>query len=130
MYIIGVFRRTALWAMLLTILGSISMRDPEMLYMLVIFGAAYLLFVLRHLLAFKIEKSRRSAGEAYVSALGYDLAAPFSKIGTFLAVITKKWIIRDDSKFHNFVDGLQVVTGGIWSIAIWGIAIFFIMNMI
>jgi len=130
MYIIGVFRRTALWAMLLTILGSISMRDPEMLYMLVIFGAAYLLFVLIHLLACKIEKSRRSAGEAYVSALGYDLAAPFSKIGTFLAVITKKWIIRDDSKFHNFVDGLQVVTGGIWSIAIWGIAIFFIMNMI
>lgn len=130
MYIIGVFRRTALWAMLLTILGSISMRDPEMLYMLVIFGAAYLLFVLIHLLAFKIEKSRRFAGEAYVSALGYDLAAPFSKIGTFLAVITKKWIIRDDSKFHNFVDGLQVVTGGIWSIAIWGIAIFFIMNMI
>lgn len=130
MYIIGVFRRTALWAMLLTILGSISMRDPEMLYMLVIFGAAYLLFVLIHLLACKIEKSRRSVGEAYVSALGYDLAAPFSKIGTFLAVIIKKWIIRDDSKFHNFVDGLQVVTGGIWSIAIWGIAIFFIMNMI
>ena len=130
MYIIGVFRRTALWAMLLTILGSISMRDPEMLYMLVIFGAAYLLFVLIHLLAFKIGKSRRSAGEAYVSALGYDLAAPFSKIVTFLAVITKKWIIRDDSKFHNFVDGFQVVTGGIWSIAIWGIAIFFIVNMI
>lgn len=130
MYIIGVFRRTALWAMLLSILGSISMGDPEMLYMLVIFGAAYLLFVLIHLLACKIGKSRRSAGEAYVSALGYDLAAPFSKIGTFLAVITKKWIIRDDSKFHNFVDGLQVVTGGIWAIAIWGIAIFFIVNMI
>lgn len=98
--------------------------------MLVIFGAAYLLFVLIHLLACKIGKSRRSAGEAYVSALGYDLAAPFSKIGTFLAIITKKWIIRDDSKFHNFVDGLQVVAGGIWSIAIWGIAIFFIVNMI
>ena len=130
MYIIGVFRRTALWAMLLTILGSISMGAPEMLYMLVIFGAVYLLFVVIHLLACKIGKSRRSAGEAYVSALGYDLAAPFSKIGTFLAVITKKWIIRDDSKFHNFVDGLQVVTGGIWSIAIWGIAIFFIVNMI
>ena len=130
MYIIGVFRRTALWAMLLSILGSISMGDPEMLYMLVIFGAAYLLFVLIHLLACKIGKSRRSAGEAYVSALGYDLAAPVSKIGTFLAVITKKWIIRDDSKFHNFVDGLQVVTGGIWAIAIWGIAIFFIVNMI
>ena len=116
--------------MLLTILCSVSMRDPEILYMLVIFGAAYLLFVLIHLLACKIGKSRLSAGEAYISALGYDLAAPFSKIGTFFAVITKKWIIRDDSKFHNFVDGLQVVTGGIWAIAIWGIAIFFIVNMI
>ncbi len=116
--------------MLLTILGSVSMRDPEILYMLVIFGAAYLLFVLIHLLACKIGKSRLSAGEAYISALGYDLAAPFSKIGTFFAVITKKWIIRDDSKFHNFVDGLQVVTGGIWAIAIGGIAIFFIVNMI
>ena len=129
-YIIGVFRRTALWAILLTILGSISMGDPGILSMLVIFGAAYLLFVLIHLLACKISKSSRSAGESYVSALGADLAAPFSKIGTFLAVITKKWIIRDDSKFHNFVDGLQVVTGGIWAIAVWGIAIFFIVNMI
>lgn len=130
MYIIGAFRRTALWAMLLTILGSISMKAPDMLYMLVIFGGAYLLFVLIHLLACKISKSRRSAGEAYVSALGYDLAAPFSKIGTFIAVITKKWIIRDNSRFHNFTDGLQVVTGGIWSIIIWGIAIFFIINML
>lgn len=92
-YIIGVFRRTALWAMLLIILGSISMKDPEMLSGLVIFGAAYLLFVLIHLFACKIGKSSRSAGEAYASALGSDLAAPFSKIGTFIAVITKKWII-------------------------------------
>ena len=89
MYIIGLFRRTALWAMLLTILGSISMRSPDMLYMLVILGGAYLLFVLIHLLACKISKSSRSAGESYVSALGYDLAAPFSEIGTFIAVITK-----------------------------------------
>ena len=129
MYIIGAFRRTALWAMLLTILGSISMRAPDMLYMLVIFGGAYLLFVLIHLLACKISKRRRSAGEAYVSALGYDLAAPFSKIGTFIAVITKKWIIRDNSRFHNFTDSFQVVAGGIWAIIIWGIAIFFIINM-
>lgn len=129
-YIIGVVRRTALWAMLLTILGSISMGNPGILSMLVIFGAAYLLFVLVHLLACKIGKSSRSVGEAYVSALGHDLAAPFLKIGTFLAVITKKWIIRDDSKFRNFVDGLQTVTGGIWAIVIWGIAIFFIVNML
>ena len=124
MYIIGLFRRTALWAMLLTILGSISMRSPDMLYMLVILGGAYLLFVLIHLLACKISKSSRSAGESYVSALGYDLAAPFSEIGTFIAVITKKWIIHDDSKFHNFIDGFQVVIGGIWAIIVWGIAIY------
>lgn len=129
MYIIGVFRRTSLWAMLLTILGSISMRAPDMLYMLVIFGGAYLLFVLIHLLACKISKSRRSAGESYASALGYDLAAPFSKIGMLIAVITKKWIIRDNSRFHNFIDGFQVITGGIWAIIVWGIAIFFIINM-
>lgn len=129
MYIIGALRRTALWAMLLTVLGYISMRAPDMLYMLVIFGGAYLLFVLIHLLACKLSKSRRSAGEAYVSALGYDLAAPFSKLGTFLAVITKKWIIRDNSRLHNFTDGFQVVAGGIWAIIVWGIAIFFIINM-
>ena len=129
MYIIGVFRRTALWAMLLTILGAISMRALDMLYMLIIFGGAYLLFVLIHLLACKISKSSRSAGESYISALGYDLVAPFSKIGTFIAVITKKWIIRDNSGFHNFIDGFQVVAGGIWAIVIWGIAIFFIINM-
>lgn len=129
MYIIGVFRRTALWAMPLTILGAISMRALDMLYMLIIFGGAYLLFVLIHLLACKISKSSRSAGESYISALGYDLVAPFSKIGTFIAVITKKWIIRDNSRFHNFIDGFQVVAGGIWAIIIWGIAIFFIINM-
>lgn len=129
-YIIGVFRRTALWAMLLIILGSISMGSLGILSMLVILGAFYLLFVLIHLLACKIGKSSRSAGEAYISALGHDLAAPFSKLVTFLSTITKKWIIRDDSKFHNFVDGLQVVTGGIWAIAVWGIAIFFIVNLL
>lgn len=129
-YIIGVFRRTALWAMLLTILGSISMGDPEMLFMLVTFGTVYLLFVLIHLLTCKIGKSSRSAGEVYVSALGHDLVAPFSKIGMFVAVITKKWNIRDCSKFHNFVDWLQVVTDGIWAIIIWIIAIIFIVNIV
>lgn len=129
-YIIGILRRTALWAIFLTILGSISMGGPDMLYSLVVFGGAYLFFVLIHLLACKIQKSRRSAGEAYLSALGQDLVAPFSKIGMFIAVITKKWIICDNSKMHNFMDGLQVVTGGIWAIVIWGIAIFLVLNMI
>ena len=130
MYIIGAFRRTALWAMLLSILGSISMKNPEMLYMLKILGPTYLFFVLVQLLFCKGGKSHRSADEVYISTLGYDLTAPFSKIGTFFAVITNNWIIQDDSKFHNFIDKLQVVTGGVWAIVILGIAVFFIVNMI
>ena len=98
--------------------------------MLVIFGAVYLFFVLIHLLACKIRKSNRSAGEAYISALGHDLAAPFSKFGMLMAVITKKWVIHDNSKFHNSVDGFQVVTGGIWAIIVRGVALFYIVNMI
>lgn len=130
MYIIGVFRRTALWGVLLVTLASFAMENTEILYSLVYLVGMYIFFVLLHLLACKIQKSRRSVGEAYLSALGYDLIAPFSKIGTFLAVLTKKWIIQDDSKFHNFSDGLQVITGGIWSLAVLGFAIFFIVNII
>lgn len=130
MYILGVFRRTALWGIFLVILGSIAMESPEWLYSLVFFVGAYVFFVLLHLLVCKIQKSRRSVGEAYFSALGYDLAAPFSKIGLFLAVLFKKWVIHDNSKFHNFVDGLQVVTGGIWAMDVWGITVFFIVNMV
>ena len=129
-WIIGIFRRTALWSILLTILGTVSTGNSEMLQMLGIFGLGYLLFVLIHLLACKIGKSKRSAGEAYISALGFDLVSPFVEMGTFIAVITKKWVIREKSKFHNGVDGAQVVIGGIWSTIIWGIAIFFIVNMI
>ena len=130
MYILGAFRRTALWCIFLVILCAIAMKTTEVLYSLVFFIVAYLFFVFLHLLVCKLQKSRRSAGEAYLSALGYDLIAPFSKIGTFIAVVTKKWIIRDNSRFHNFVDGLQVVTGGIWAIIVLGIATFFIISII
>ena len=130
MYILGVFRRTALWGIFLVILGSIAWKSLEVLYLIVYFIGAYIFFVLLHLLICKIQKIRRSAGEAYFSALKHDLIAPFSKIGTFIAVVTKKWIIRDNSKFHNFIDGLQVATGGIWSIAILGLAVFFIVNIV
>ena len=129
-WIIGIFRRTALWAIFLTVLGTISTGNPEMLRMLLTFGIGYLFLVFIHLLACKLGKSRRSSGEVYLSTLGHDMVAPFEALGTFLAVITKKWIIQDDSKFHNFIDGVQVVVDGIWSIIIWGIAIFFIVNMI
>lgn len=130
MYILGVFRRTALWGIFLVILGSIAMESVEWLYSIVFFIGAYAFLVLLHLLICKIQKSRRSVSEAYLSALGHDLAAPFSKIGTFITVLFKKWVIRDNSKFHNFVDGVQVVTGGIWAIAVLGIAAFFIANIV
>lgn len=130
MYILGVFRRTALWGIFLAILGSIAMGSKELLSSLVFLIGAYLFFVILHLLVCKIQKSRRSVGEIYFSALGHDLVAPFSKLGTFIAVMTRKWIIRDDSKFHNFVDGFQVVMGGIWAIIILGILVFFIVNII
>ena len=130
MYIIGVFRRTALWGIFLIILGSIAMGRTELLYSVVYLIGVYIFFVLLHLLICKIQKDRRPVVKAYLSALGHDLTAPFSKIGTFIAVLSKRWVIHDDSKFHNFVDGLQVVTGGIWSIAILGIAVFFIVNIV
>ena len=129
-YILGAFRRTALWAMVLTILGAISMGEPKMLFLLGIFGVSYLVFVFVHLIVCKIGKSSRSSGEVFISALGRDLAAPFSKIVLFFEVITRKWIIQDDSKFHNVVDGLLVVTGGIWAIFVWVIGLYFIVRMI
>lgn len=130
MYILGVFRRTALWGIILVILGAISTGSTELLSSLVFLVGAYILIVLIHILACKIRKSSDSAADTYFSALGYDLGAPFTKIGLFIAVLFKKWVIRDNSKFHNFVDGLQVVTGGIWALAVWGIAIYFILNMV
>lgn len=130
MYIIGVFRRTALWGIFLVILASIALGSAELLYMLIYLLGAYLFFVLIHLLACKLSKSRRSAGEAYLSALGYDLVAPFSKISLFIAVLFKKWIIHDKSKFHNFIDGLQVVTGGGWATVVLGIAVYLILAIV
>ena len=130
MYILGVLRRTALWGIILTILGAIAVGNNEWISYVLCLVVVYIFFVLLHIGICKLRHRSDTAGEIYLSALGYDLAAPFTKVGTFLAVITKKWIIHDDSAFHNLVDGLQVVTGGIWSICIWGIAIYFIINII
>ena len=130
MYVIGVFRRTALWGIFLVVLGSIALGNSNLVASIALFAGAYIFFVLVHLLACKIQKSDRSSGEIYFSALGHDLAAPFSKLGLFIAVLFKKWVIQDDSKFHNFVDGTLVVLGGIWAIIIWGLAAFFILSLV
>lgn len=130
MYIIGVFRRTALWGMLLVVLSAIALKSTEILYYLIILAGIYLAVSLLHLLICKLKHRGDSVGEIYLSALGYDLAAPFSKFGTFLAVLMKKWIIHDDSRFHSFIDGVQVVTGGLWSIAIFAVIAFCIVNIV
>ncbi|MBQ9699915.1 MAG: hypothetical protein IJV71_04765 [Lachnospiraceae bacterium] len=130
MYILGVFRRTALWGIILAILGAVAMQNIQWSYSVVYLGGAYIMFVLLHLIICIIQKSSRSSGEIFLSALGRDLIAPFSKIGMFIAVLLKKWVINDDSKLHNFTDGIQIVTGGIWSIAVFGIVIFFVLKMV
>ena len=128
-YILGVFRRTALWGIILLILATIAMGSAEFLYLSVYLFAAYLVCVLLHFLGCKISRDRRPYGEAYLSALGHDIAAPFTKFGLFIDVLFRKWIIHDNSRFHHFIDALQVVTGGIWSICVLGAATFLILSI-
>ena len=75
---------------------------------------AYPLFVAIHLLCVKLTSSNRDLVEAYFSALGQDLIAPFRYVGLFLLVITKKHKINDNSDFHEICDLLQIVFGFIW----------------
>lgn len=123
MYIVGVFRRTALWGILLLILSSTALQNTEILYLLVILGGAYVVISLFHILVCKIKNKYDSIGEIYFSALRADLIAPFSKISTLFAVLTRKWIVHDDSAFHNFADTVQVIAGGLWSMVILAIIV-------
>ena len=129
MYLIGVFRRTALWCIIFTVLGSIAI-SADFLNLLGIFIVVYVFILLLDLLVCKIRDKSRSNVEIFLSMLGLDLAAPFSKFSTFLAVITRRWVIQDDSKFHNIIDAVQVVSGGIWSIIIFGVGAFLLVNII
>ena len=90
----------------------------------------YAFTLLLHLLVCKFKDKNRSFVETFLSSLLRDLAAPFSKFSTFLAVITRRWVIQDDSKFHNIIDALQVVSGGIWSIIVFGVGAFLLVNII
>lgn len=129
MYLIGVFRRTALWCIIFTVLGSIAI-SSDFLNLLGIIIVAYAFILLLDLLLCEIRDKSRSIVELSLSMLGADLAAPFSKFSTFLAVITRRWVIQDDSKFHNIIDAIQVVCGGIWSIIVFGVGAFLLINII
>lgn len=129
MYLIGVFRRTALWCIIFTVLGSIAI-SADLLNLLGIIIVVYAFILLLELLVCEIRDKSRSIVELSLSMLGADLAAPFSKFSTFLAVITRRWVIQDDSKFHNIIDALQVVSGGIWSIIVLGVDAFLLVNII
>lgn len=86
---------------------------------------AYPLCVVLHLLMVRISNKHRSLGEAYMSALGADLTAPFRYIGLFFMVITGKHKIKDDSTFHDAGDFLQVFFGFVWTVAM---IIFFLVG--
>ena len=128
-YLIVVFRRTALWCMIFTVLGSIEI-SADLLNFLGVLIVIYAFTLLLHLLVCKFKDKNRSFVETFLSALLRDLEAPFFKFSTFLAVITRRWVIQDDSKFHNIIDAIQVVSGGIWSIIVFGVGAFLLINII
>lgn len=129
MYLIGVFRRTALWCIIFTVLGSIAI-SADLLNLLGIIIVVYVILLLLHLLICKFKDKNRSFVEIFLSVLLRDLEAPFFKFSTFSAVITRRWVIQDDSKFHNIIDALQVVSGGIWSIIVLGVGAFLLVNIV
>ena len=129
MYLIGVFRRTALWCIIFTVLGSIAI-SADLLNFLGVLIVIYAFTLLLHLLVCKFKDKNSSFVETFLSAFLRDLEAPFSKFSTFLAVITRRWVIQDDSKFHNIIDAVQVVSGGIWSIIVFGVGAFLLVNII
>ena len=88
---------------------------------------AYPIFVTIHLLMVKVRRKNRDLVEAYLSALGTDLIAPFRYISVFLAVILGKHRISDDSSFHNACDFAQVLFGFIWTIFM---VVFFVIGFI
>lgn len=129
LYVLGIFRRTTLWGMLITMLFSVTMKTMAYLFMAAIFLGVYILTALMHLIICKI-RSGYSMGEFYFSTLGSDLISPFFGISTFIAVLFRRWIIHDDTKFHNFIDTIQVVFEGICGITIIVLIIINIMLLI
>lgn len=91
MYLIGVFRRTALWCIIFTVLGSIAI-SADLLNLLGIIIVVYVILLLLHLLICKFKDKNRSFVEIFLSVLLRDLEAPFLKFSTFSAVITRRWV--------------------------------------
>lgn len=88
---------------------------------------AYPVFVAIHLLAVKISDKHRGLGDAYISALGVDITAPFRYVGMFFLVIAGKHKIKDDSTFHDMGDLFQVIFGFVWTIAM---IVFFLIGFL
>ena len=144
-YFIGFLRRTALFALISLPVSLVAFRasfkkifeaamEPTSLlefFCAFIFWAiiAYPVIAGVHLLMCKISNKRRSVGEAYFSALGYDIIAPFKYVGLFFLVMTKKHIIKDDSAWHNFEDLMQVIWGFIWTILMAGFITYGFLNI-
>lgn len=108
-YIIGIFRKTALFVSLALLISL----NPLVIYAVL----AYLIIVAIHLLAVKISDKKRKLADAYLSALGADVSAPFRHVWLFFLVVTGIHKIKDDSKFHDFIDFLQVLFDFLWTLA-------------
>lgn len=137
MYFFSFFRRTALFGLLILLICVLVLRvsftqiaqgavNPVTVlgyfYAFMFWSTiTYPLFAVLHIIAVKMTNRRikytsSSAFELFFGTLGVDLTLPFWNTRSFIDIMTKKHIIKDDSSFHNFVDFMQVLVGFIWTV--------------
>ena len=78
----------------------------------------YILLTIVHIVRRKISKDFGKPIAIFFSLLWTDITTPFRSIWMFLLIITRKHIIKDDSKFHAFQDFMEVLFGFIWTVAL------------
>lgn len=110
MYYLGFIRKTPLWCSIGFILGGSSSFVGA--------AALYILLVALHVLLCRIKSNFRTSGEVIFDTVSSDLTAPFRHVSIFLAIITKRHIIQDDSAWHNFTDFLETAFGFAWTVFI------------
>ncbi len=137
MYFLQFFRRTALFGILTLLIcvlalkvsfiqiaqGAVSPVTVLGYFYAFMFWSiiAYPLFTTLHIIVVKIGNKRNwvtssSAFETFLGTLAADLTLPFWNTGSFIAIMTKKHIIKDDSFFHNSMDFMEVLVGFIWTV--------------
>ena len=90
----------------------------------------YILLTIIHIVRRKISKDFGKPIAIFFSLLWTDITTPFRSIWMFLLIITRKHIIKDDSKFHAFQDLMEVLFGFIWTVALGGFIAFGFISLI